>query len=74
MTKREVLLVLHPTRPEAKELAGSIVKTLSAEGFSFISSADTGISGVTQVASEQVRQMELFCVGQNKYTALTSQC
>ena len=56
MTKREVLLVLHPTRPEAKELAGSIVKTLSAEGFSFISSADTGISGVTQVASEQVRQ------------------
>ena len=56
MAKREVLLVLHPTRPEAKELAGSIVKTLSAEGFSFISSADTGISGVTQVASEQVRQ------------------
>lgn len=56
MTKREVLLVLHPTRPEAKELAGSIVKTLSAEGFSFISSADTGISGVNQVASEQVRQ------------------
>jgi NAD+ kinase len=56
MAKREVLLVLHPTRPEAKELAGSIVKTLSAEGFSFISSADTGISGVTQVASEQIRQ------------------
>ena len=56
MAKREVLLVLHPTRPEAKELAGSIVKTLSAEGFSFISTADTGISGVTQVASEQVRQ------------------
>jgi len=56
MTKREVLLVLHPTRPEAKELAGSIVRTLSAEGFSFLSSADTGISGVTQVASEQVRQ------------------
>ena len=56
MAKREVLLVLHPTRPEAKELAGSIVKTLSAEGFSFISSADTGISGVTQVASEQVKQ------------------
>jgi NAD+ kinase len=56
MTKREVLLVLHPTRPEAKELAGSIVKTLSVEGFSFISSAETGISGVTQVASEQVRQ------------------
>ena len=56
MTKREVLLVLHPTRTQAKELAGSIVKTLSAEGFSFISSADTGISGVTQVASEQVRQ------------------
>ena len=56
MTKREVLLVLHPTRTQAKELAGSIVKTLSAENFSFISSADTGISGVTQVASEQVRQ------------------
>ena len=56
MIKREVLLVLHPTRPEAKELAGSIVKTLSSEGFAFISSADSGISGVTQVGSEQVRQ------------------
>jgi NAD+ kinase len=56
MAKREVLLVLHPTRPEAKELAGSIVKTLSAEGFSFISSADTGISGVTQVKGDEVRQ------------------
>jgi NAD+ kinase len=56
MAKREVLLVLHPTRPEAKELAGSIVKTLSAEGFSFISSADTGVSGVTQVKGDEVRQ------------------
>ena len=56
MAKREVLLVLHPTRPEAKELAGTIVKTLGAEGLSFISSADTGISGVTQVGSERVRQ------------------
>ena len=56
MAKREVLLVLHPTRPEAKELAGSIVKTLSAEGFSFISSVDTGISGVTQVKGDEVRQ------------------
>ena len=56
MTKREVLLVLHPTRPAAKELATSIVKTLSSEGFSFISSVDTGVSGVTQVGSDQVRQ------------------
>ena len=56
MTKREVLLVLHPTRPAAKELAASIVKTLSSEGFTFISSVDTGVSGVTQVGSDQVRQ------------------
>ena len=56
MTKREVLLVLHPTRTQAKELATSIIKTLSSEGFTFISSADTGISGVTQVGSDQVRQ------------------
>ena len=56
MTKREVLLVLHPTRPAAKELATSIVKTLSSEGFTFISSVDTGVSGVTQVGSDQVRQ------------------
>ena len=56
MAKREVLLVLHPTRPAAKELAASIVKTLSSEGFTFISSLDTGISGVTQVGSEQVKQ------------------
>ena len=56
MAKREVLLVLHPTRPAAKELAASIVKTLSSEGFTFISSLDTGISGVTQVGSDQVKQ------------------
>ena len=56
MAKREVLLVLHPTRPAAKELATSIVKTLSSEGFTFISSVDTGVSGVTQVGSDQVRQ------------------
>ena len=56
MTKREVLLVLHPTRPAAKELATSIVKTISSEGFTFISSVDTGVSGVTQVGSDQVRQ------------------
>lgn len=56
MAKREVLLVLHPTRPAAKELAASIVKTLSSEGFTFISSLDTGISGVTQVGSDQEKQ------------------
>lgn len=56
MAKREVLLVLHPTRPAAKELAGAIVKTLGSEGFTFISTAETGISGLTQVGSDQVKQ------------------
>jgi NAD+ kinase len=56
MAEREVLLVLHPTRVEARELAGSIVKTLSSEDFSFISTADTGISGVGEIKSDQVKQ------------------
>lgn len=56
MAKREVLLVLHPTRPAAKELAGAIVKTLGSEGFTFISTTETGISGLTQVGSDQVKQ------------------
>jgi len=56
MAKREVLLVLHPTRPAAKELAASIIKTLSSEGFTFISRVDTGVSGVTQVKGDEVSQ------------------
>ena len=51
---REILLVLHPNRPEAKIVAKEIVDALLREGFSFISTADCGISGVSSVARRDV--------------------
>jgi NAD+ kinase len=51
---REILLVLHPNRPEAKIVAKEIVDALLREGFSFISTADCGISGVSSVARGDV--------------------
>ena len=51
---REILLVLHPNRPEAKIVAKEIVDALLREGFSFISTADCGISGVSPIARGDV--------------------
>ena len=51
---REILLVLHPNRPEAKIVAKEIVDALLREGFSFISTADCGISGVSSIARGDV--------------------
>ncbi|MFM1967631.1 MAG: hypothetical protein RL590_488 [Actinomycetota bacterium] len=49
--QREILLVLHPTRPEAKAEAIRIVDSLQKSGFNFLSVTDTGLAGVTTVDS-----------------------
>lgn len=55
MSQRQVLLVLHPSRPQAKELASQIVGALGDE-VSFISSSATDIAGVALVSNEKVRE------------------
>ncbi|MBM3656552.1 MAG: NAD kinase [Actinobacteria bacterium] len=56
MAKRKVLLVLHPSRPEAREVASAIVKALRQEGFTFISTLNLAIEGVSQIRIDEVRQ------------------
>jgi NAD+ kinase len=54
MSGREILLVLHPNRPEARNVATEIVSTLSKEGIEFISTVDPGIPGVNFIAKEDL--------------------
>lgn len=65
-TQREILLVLHPTRPEAKAEAIRIVDSLQKLGFNFFSVTETGLTGVTTVdsatLSKQLQSIELALV------------
>lgn len=49
--QREILLVLHPSRPEAKAEAIRIVDSLQKSGFNFLSVTETGLSGVSTIDS-----------------------
>ena len=49
--QREILLVLHPTRPEAKAEAIRIVDSLQKSGFNFFSVTETDLAGVTTIDS-----------------------
>ncbi|MEY3149226.1 MAG: hypothetical protein RL029_500 [Actinomycetota bacterium] len=64
--QREILLVLHPTRPEAKAEAIRIVDSLQKSGFNFLSVTDTGLAGVTTVdlatLSKHIPSIELALV------------
>ncbi len=64
--QREILLVLHPTRPEAKAEAIRIVDSLQKSGFKFLSVAETGLTGVTTVdlatLSKHIPSIELALV------------
>lgn len=63
---RKVLLVLHPNRPEAKDVAREIVQSLSNDGISFISTSDSGLTGVSSIARgdlpKQLSEIELVLV------------
>ncbi len=52
--QREILLVLHPTRPEAKAEAIRIVDALQKSGFNFLSVTETGLAGVNTVDSVEL--------------------
>ncbi len=52
--QREILLVLHPTRPEAKAEAIRIVDALQKTGFKFLSVTETGLSGINTVDSVEL--------------------
>ena len=66
MSEREILLVLHPNRPEAKNVAGEIVASLSKEGIHFPSTVDSGIAGVEFISrdalSKKLSHIELSLV------------
>ncbi|MFM8843282.1 MAG: NAD kinase [Actinomycetota bacterium] len=54
MSNREVLLVLHPHRPEAQVVAQEIVSILSKEGITFLATTECDISGVTTINREEL--------------------
>ena len=58
---RNIILVLHPSRKEARNLANEIVPKLSEKGFS-ITTASEGIAGVESlkeaVATRSLRETE----------------
>ena len=54
MSGREILLVLHPNRPEARVVAAEIVSTLSKDGITFISTVDSKIAGVDYISKEEL--------------------
>lgn len=54
MSNREVLLVLHPHRPEAQVVAQEIVSALTQEGISFLSISPSEISGMKVITREQL--------------------
>ncbi len=47
---RTLLLVIHPTRKEARDLAREIVSKLDGKGFTFISNSEVEIAGVKHFA------------------------
>jgi len=61
MSQREVLLVIHPHRPEAREFATEIAQTLSGEGFIFHTNADFPIKNVSNIQSGEVRAVRDRC-------------
>lgn len=54
MSKREVLLVLHPHRPEAQVVAQEIVSVLSKEGIDFLATVPVDIVGITTIARDEL--------------------
>ena len=53
-SNREVLLVLHPHRPEAQVVAQEIVSVLSQEGITFLTITPTEIEGLAAISREEL--------------------
>ena len=54
MSKRKVLLVLHPHRPEALKVAEELVLSLSKDGIEFLSTASMKVNGVTSISLDEL--------------------
>ena len=61
MSKRRVLLVIHPDRPEAHRVAGEVASALTKEGFDFLSFSPVTIDGVTSVSLSQRESVVANC-------------
>lgn len=61
MSKRRVLLVIHPDRPEAHRVAGEVASALTKEGFDFLSFSPVTIDGVTSVSLSERESVVANC-------------
>ena len=57
MSKRKVLLVLHPHRPEALKVAEELVLSLSKDGIEFLSTASMKVNGVTSISLDELSKL-----------------
>ena len=53
---RSIILVLHPSRPEAHRLAGEVVDALNKEEISVWSATEVSIPGVESKSNEEIRE------------------
>lgn len=61
MSVREVLLVIHPHRPEAREFADEIATTLSSEGFKFYTNAEFPVQNTENIKGADLRDLRQRC-------------
>ena len=54
MSNRKVLLVLHPSRPEAQRLGEELVSHLTSSGIEFLTTSPTTIAGLTSISRDQL--------------------
>jgi NAD+ kinase len=63
---RSIILVLHPSRPEAHRLATEVIAELSKEGIAVLTSSEVSISGIISKSQneilEEVKSYELVLV------------
>ena len=58
---RKIALVLHPSRPEAHQLAGEIIAALAQRSISVITSSEIELSGVTKVKEDEIKSSIRSC-------------
>lgn len=54
MSNRKVLLVLHPSRPEAQRVGKELVSHLTSSGIEFLITSPTTIAGLTSISRDQL--------------------
>ncbi|MFM8752192.1 MAG: NAD kinase [Actinomycetota bacterium] len=54
MSNRKVLLVLHPSRPEAQRVGEELVSHLTSSGIEFLTTSPTTIAGLTSISRDQL--------------------